>query len=96
MSGDDLSMINLQQTSDGKWSWTAYRKPHQMWRSNKDCADIFECVEQLVGCMSEETQAEEARVKVLAQMTLTSKGGEDKSSGGMKSKPAGVKGKAKR
>lgn len=43
----DLSMINLHRRSDGKWSYTAYKLPHQMWRSNTGLTDPLICLNEI-------------------------------------------------
>jgi len=55
MTTDDLSMVNLHRTGGGGWSWTAYRKPHELWRTNKGVTDFWLCFEELQGCLAEET-----------------------------------------
>jgi len=60
MTTDDLSMVNLHRTGGGGWSWTAYRKPHELWRTNKGVADFWMCFEELQSCLEEETAKERA------------------------------------
>lgn len=92
MSADDLAMVNFHRAGDGSWSWTAYRKPMEMWRSNTSCSDIFECVEQIVWCLDEQTAVEErARAREVDE-NAAAFGWSDDASGGMKSKPAAGKG----
>ena len=53
MTFDDLEMINLRQTVDWKWSFSAYRKPFTLWRSNKDLPYVFVCMEQIMQCIAQ-------------------------------------------
>lgn len=47
MNWADLSMVNFHARSDGRWSWTAYRRPHVMWRSNYGLEDPIACLLEL-------------------------------------------------
>ena len=79
MTWDDLEMVNLRQTTDGKWSYTAYRKPFAMWLSNRGLEDVFACVEQITvelakepvasGGMGTEPAAAEARPRVKIRLS---------------------------
>ena len=60
MTTDDLSMVNLHRTGGGGWSWTAYRIPHELWRTNKGVVDFWMCFEELQSCLEEETAKERA------------------------------------
>lgn len=91
MSSDDLAMVNFHQRAAGDWSWTAYRKPMAMWRSNKGCADVFECLEQLVACIWEETALEETESAQRAAAHAEAFGGNSGASGGIKSESAASK-----
>jgi hypothetical protein len=96
MSGDDLAMVNFHLRASGDWTWTAYRKPMEMWRSNSGCADVFECLEQLVGCMWEETALEDQRREERVVEHAEAFGGDCGASGGIRSESAGAKRKPKR
>lgn len=95
MSGDDLAMVNFHQQQAGSWSWTAYRKPMVMWRSNKGCDDLYQCMEQLVACMWEETALEETEAAQRAAAHAEAFGGDCGASGGIKSESAASKRKRK-
>ena len=55
MTTDDLAMVNLHRTNAGGWSWSAYKLPHELWRTNKGVADFWLCFEELQQCLVEET-----------------------------------------
>ena len=58
MTTDDLAMVNLHRTNAGGWSWSAYKLPHELWRTNKGVADFWLCFEELQQCLVEETVKE--------------------------------------
>jgi len=58
MTTDDLAMVNLHRTGGGGWSWSAYKLPHELWRTNKGVADFWLCFEELQQCLVEETVKE--------------------------------------
>lgn len=88
MTWDDIEMVNLRQTTDGSWSYTAYRKPFEMWRSNKGLPDVFACMEQIIGELAIATEVEEQAAKMVAKAVVTNAAAKGKASGGMKSRPA--------
>lgn len=88
MMWDDLEMVNLRQTTDGRWSYTAYAKPFEMWRSNKGLPDVFACVEEIMGEIALAAAEEEKAAKALAAMVARPKKKKANASGGMKSRPA--------
>ncbi|TXH51711.1 MAG: hypothetical protein E6Q97_17795 [Desulfurellales bacterium] len=89
MTWDDIEMMNFRQTTDGNWSFTAYRKPFAMWRSNKGLPDVFACIEQIQAELVLETKAEEEAAKAMAKGVAGNAASKRKSSGGMGSEPAG-------
>lgn len=88
MTWDDIEMINLRQTTDGNWSFTAYRKPFEMWRSNKGLPDVFACMEQIISELAIATEVEEQAAKMVANAVVTNAAKKGKASGGMKRRPA--------
>lgn len=88
MTWDDVEMVNLRQTTDGRWSYSAYRKPFDMWRSNKGLPDVFAIVEEIQNELAAATAEEEAAAKALAASVVTRVKKGRSASGGMKSKPA--------
>jgi hypothetical protein len=95
MTPDALSMVNLHAKPDGSWSWTAFRKPHSMWRSNTGVTDFWLCLEQLSLCLAEETEAEERAAQAMAQSVVATTASAGSASGGIKGKLA-EGGKAKK
>lgn len=95
MTPDDLSMVNLHAGQDGTWSWTAYRKPHQMWRSNKGVSDFWLCLEQLALEMANEAEENRLAMMERAQTIASDVESTGFASGGIKGKLA-EGGKAKK
>lgn len=95
MSWDDLAMVNLQSRPDGSWSYTAYRKPFALWRSNKGLPDVFLCIEDLMKeiALADDLEQAAAVHDILAKSTRLDISID--ASGGMSGKPAGGKRKAK-
>lgn len=89
MTWDDLEMVTFRQTQDGLWSFTAYRKPFEMWRSNVGLPDVFACMEQIIECLGEEAAA--AAVRAAESVKAKARPGKTRAvpPAGEKSKPAG-------
>jgi len=85
---DDLSMVNLHRTGGGGWSWTAYRTPHELWRTNKGVTDFWLCFEELQGCLEEETVKERAARVLAAADALIVPEASEAASGGISGKLA--------
>jgi hypothetical protein len=93
---DDLAMVNLQSKPDGSWSYTAYKRPFALWRSNKGLPDVFCCIEDIMHeiCLADDLEQVAAVHNILAKSTALDESMD--ASGGISGKPAKVKGKAKR
>ena len=91
MNWSDLSMVNLQSKEDGTWSYTAYKKPFAMWRSNKGLPDVFMCIEELMQeiVLADDLEQAAAVHDILAKSTALDESID--ASGGISGKPAAVK-----
>jgi hypothetical protein len=92
---DDLAMVNLQSKGDGGWSYTAYKKPFSLWRSNKGLPDVFACVEDIMHeiCLADDLEGAAAVHEVLRRSIVLDESID--ASGGISGKPAKVR-KAKK
>ena len=96
MTWDELAMVNLQSKGDGGWSYTAYRRPFSLWRSNKGLPDVFACIEDIMHeiALADDLEGAAAVHEVLRRSIVLDETID--ASGGISSKPAEVKRKAKR
>jgi hypothetical protein len=96
MTWDDLAMVNLQSKPDGSWSYTAYKRPFALWRSNKGLPDVFCCMEDMMKeiALADDLEQAAAVHNILAKSTVLDESID--ASGGISGKPAKVKRKAKR
>lgn len=91
MTWDELAMVNLQSKGDGGWSYTAYKRPFSLWRSNKGLPDVFACIEDIMHEIDLAECVEQAAAvhNILAKSTALDESID--ASGGISSKPARVK-----
>lgn len=89
MTWDDLEMVTFRQTQDGQWSFTVYRKPFVMWRSNVGLPDVFACMEQIIECLGEEAAAAAALAADASKVKGRAGRTRAVPPAGEKSKPAG-------
>ena len=96
MTWDELAMVNLQSKGDGGWSYTAYKRPFSLWRSNKGLPDVFACIEDIMHeiALADDLEGAAAVHEVLRRSIVLDETID--ASGGISSKPAEVKRKAKR
>lgn len=84
MTWDDLCMVNLQSTEEGKWSYSAYGIGFGIYRTNKGLPDVFACIEEIMTELAR-TSMDEAGLKEESKAVF----GVEPSDGSMP--PAGVK-----
>ena len=91
MNWDDLAMVNLQSKDDGGWSYTAYKRPFTLWRSNKGLPDVFACIEDIMHeiCLADDLEGAAVVHEVLRRSFLLDEAID--ASGGISGKPAKVK-----
>lgn len=90
MTFDDLSMMNFHRDGNGKWSYTAFRLPHQLWITNKSMTDPLDCIEEVMRELLAETAHERLLAGALAAKVVAPKKRLVRASGGMAGKSAVV------
>lgn len=91
MTFADLAMVNLHQRADGRWSYAAFVRPHQMWISNYGLDDPMECWDEIMREMlSHETQLRIDRARIVSEERNSARRAR-RASGGNKDRNAGSK-----